>query len=192
MLRTIIFSSVLVSFLAIISVNATERSATTLSYACAGCHGTAGVSAGTSIPSLAGLPSEYFIEAMQKFKNGKRGATIMDRIAKAYSNEEIVAMAGFFEQQTWVAASIEVDAEVVAQGQTIHEDKCARCHLAAGKYTEYRLPRIGGQWADYLYFYMKNAQIEGFKQPQPKLMKKSLEGLTEAELTALAQFYAAQ
>ena len=46
MLRTIIFSSVLVSFLAIISVNATERSATTLSYACAGCHGTAGVSAG--------------------------------------------------------------------------------------------------------------------------------------------------
>ncbi|HEC84450.1 MAG: cytochrome c, class I [Candidatus Parabeggiatoa sp. nov. 1] len=188
-LSGLIVASMLASAL---TVNAAERSASLLSNACAGCHGTAGASAGDSIPILAGLPSEYFRRTMQRFKSGERYSTIMGRIARGYSDAEIDAMATFFEEQEWLAASHKRDPKMIAKGKKLHKKKCARCHLGDGGYTEYRLPRIAGQWADYLLIYMKNATTSEFKQPQPQLMKKSLEGLTESELAALAHFYAAQ
>ena len=62
---------------------------------CAGCHGTDGVSKG-SAASIKGLPIDHFVKTMQDFKSGKRPATIMDRIAKGYSDEEFRAMAEYF------------------------------------------------------------------------------------------------
>lgn len=169
-----------------------ERPASMLSNACAGCHGTAGASAGYSIPIIAGLPSKYFRRAMKQYKSDERYSSIMGRIARGYSDAEIDAMAIFFEKQKWISASRKLDMKMVAQGKKIHEKKCARCHLAQGQYTEYLLPRTAGQWSDYLAIYMKNATRPKLSIPQPKLMKKSLEALTEGELAALAQFYATQ
>jgi sulfide dehydrogenase cytochrome subunit len=163
-----------------------------LSDTCAGCHGTAGASVGHSIPKIASLPREYFRHAMQHFKSGERYSTVMGRIARGYSDAEIDAMAVFFEKQKWGPAFRKLDPEMIARGKEIHEDKCVRCHLGDGRYTEYRLPRIGGQWPDYLAIHLKNAKTSAFKQPQPELMTESLEGLTESELAALAEFYAAQ
>lgn len=62
---------------------------------CAGCHGTHGVSAGAA-PSLKGLPADYIKQAMHDFKSDKRPATIMNRIAKGYSDADIDAMAAYF------------------------------------------------------------------------------------------------
>lgn len=62
---------------------------------CAGCHGTHGVSAGAA-PSLKGLPVDYLKQAMHDFKSDKRPATIMNRIAKGYSDADIDAMAAYF------------------------------------------------------------------------------------------------
>jgi sulfide dehydrogenase cytochrome subunit len=173
-------------------VCAGERPASMLSNACAGCHGTAGASAGHSIPVIAGLPSEYFRRTMKQYQSGERYSSIMGRIARGYSDAEIDAMATFFEKQKWISASRKLDMEMVAQGKKIHEEKCARCHLAQGRYTEYLLPRIAGQGPDYLAIYLKNATTSELSIPQPKLMKKSLERLTTDELAALAQFYATQ
>jgi sulfide dehydrogenase cytochrome subunit len=169
-----------------------ERPASMLSNACGGCHGTVGASAGYSMPVIAGLPSEYFRRIMQQYKSGERDSSIMGRIARGYSDTEIEAMATFFEMQKWISASRKLDRQMVAQGKRIHEKKCARCHLAQGRYTEHLLPRIAGQWSDYLAIYLKNATTSELSIPQPKLMKKSLVGLTEGELAALAQFYATQ
>ncbi len=171
-----------------------ERPASMLSNACAGCHGTAGASAGYSIPVIAGLPSEYFRRAMKQYQSGERYSSIMGRIARGYSDAEIDAMAIFFEKQKWISASrkLDMEMEIVTQGKKIHENKCARCHLAQGRYMEYLLPRIAGQWSDYLAIYLKNATTSELSIPQPKFMKKSLERLTTDELAALAQFYATQ
>lgn len=65
---------------------------------CANCHGTNGAGA-SGMPSLAGLKKEYFIEQMANFKSGKREATLMHQISKGYTDEQIAAMAVFFEQQ---------------------------------------------------------------------------------------------
>jgi sulfide dehydrogenase cytochrome subunit len=65
---------------------------------CANCHGTNGAGS-VGLPGLAGLKKEYIIEQMNAFKNGKREATLMHQIAKGYTDEQIAAMAAFFEQQ---------------------------------------------------------------------------------------------
>lgn len=66
---------------------------------CANCHGTNGAGA-QGLPGLAGLKKEYIIEQMAAFKSGKREATLMHQISKGYTDEQIAAMAAFFEQQT--------------------------------------------------------------------------------------------
>ncbi len=62
---------------------------------CNGCHGPDGSSKGAA-PSLKGLPAAHLEKSMLDFKSGKRTATIMGRIAKGYSDEEIKAVAKYF------------------------------------------------------------------------------------------------
>jgi cytochrome c553 len=64
---------------------------------CNGCHGYNGASAG-AIPTLKGLPADYLASAMKDFKSGKRPATIMNRIAKGYSDAEIDAVAEYYSE----------------------------------------------------------------------------------------------
>ncbi|MEN8176380.1 MAG: c-type cytochrome [Pseudomonadota bacterium] len=67
----------------------------TIGITCNGCHGTDGVSKGAA-PSLKGLPAEHIKTSMTMFKSGTRPSTIMGRIAKGYSDEDIAAMSDYF------------------------------------------------------------------------------------------------
>jgi sulfide dehydrogenase cytochrome subunit len=69
-----------------------------LTNTCFSCHGTDGHSVG-AMPSIAGKNYEYVVEALLKFKNGERAATVMDRIAKGFSDEEIESLARYFSGQ---------------------------------------------------------------------------------------------
>ena len=64
-----------------------------LAGACTGCHGPDGRSQG-AVPSLAGLQPQTFIERMHAFQNGE--GTIMNRIAPAYDDAQIAALAEYF------------------------------------------------------------------------------------------------
>ena len=66
-----------------------------LANTCSGCHGTDGKSPGP-IPPIDGMSAEHMASAMRLFKQGKRPATVMDRIAKGYSDAEIQAMSEHF------------------------------------------------------------------------------------------------
>ena len=66
-----------------------------IAFTCNGCHGHGGMSKGAA-PSIKGLPASYMDSAMKDFKSDKRPATIMNRIAKGYSDEEIAAMAQYY------------------------------------------------------------------------------------------------
>jgi cytochrome subunit of sulfide dehydrogenase len=65
--------------------------------ACTGCHGPAAL--GSAIPSLEGHAAADIVAAMQAFRTGQRQATVMDRIAKGFSEEETRAIA------EWLASS---------------------------------------------------------------------------------------
>ena len=65
---------------------------------CTGCHaGTPRVE--TPVPPLAGRPAADISAAMIAFKAGQRPGTIMDRIAKGFSDEEISAIAQWYAGQ---------------------------------------------------------------------------------------------
>lgn len=69
-----------------------------LSISCAGCHGPGGRSPG-AIPSIAGRPAQTIERALKAFRSGERAATVMDRHAKGYSDEEIRLIAEYFAAQ---------------------------------------------------------------------------------------------
>lgn len=68
----------------------------TIAYTCNGCHGTDGVSKG-AVPSLKGRPADDQAKMLRYFKADIRPSTIMGRIAKGYSAEELKAVAEYFE-----------------------------------------------------------------------------------------------
>jgi sulfide dehydrogenase cytochrome subunit len=74
------------------------KPARSLAASCANCHGTGGVSVG-EVESLAGKPREEIVRKMQEFKSGARPATIMNQLAKGYTDEQIEALAGWFAAQ---------------------------------------------------------------------------------------------
>jgi cytochrome c553 len=51
-----------------------------------------------AIATLDGKTASAIEEAMRQFKSGERAATVMDRIAKGYSDEDIAAVARHFGQ----------------------------------------------------------------------------------------------
>jgi sulfide dehydrogenase cytochrome subunit len=66
--------------------------------ACSGCHpARAGV--GTPVPRLVGRDPSALVAAMLEFRAGKRPATVMDRIAKGFSDDEIGAIAAWYGEQ---------------------------------------------------------------------------------------------
>ena len=69
-----------------------------LAATCANCHGSGG-KAQPPLPALAGQSKADLVQKMNDFRDGKRPATIMHQIAKGYTNEQVEAMAAWFEQQ---------------------------------------------------------------------------------------------
>src|SRR5262249_27971760 len=65
---------------------------------CPGCH-PANRWVDTAVPRLAGRNPAELVTAMQAFKSGQLPATVMDRIAKGFSEDEIKAIAAWFGAQ---------------------------------------------------------------------------------------------
>jgi sulfide dehydrogenase cytochrome subunit len=65
---------------------------------CSGCHpARSGVE--TSVPRLQGRKATEVVEMMQAFRSGQRPSTVMDRIAKGFSDTETQAIAAWYESQ---------------------------------------------------------------------------------------------
>jgi len=91
---SVVVTSVFFIWVANVSLAADYRPAM-LANPCAGCHGTDGASPG-SIPSIKGLSSSHLVSVMKAFKSGERKGTVMNRIARGYTDEEIELMAKHF------------------------------------------------------------------------------------------------
>jgi sulfide dehydrogenase cytochrome subunit len=76
-------------------VQAEDMRGAILANPCAGCHGTDGMSSGT-IPAIDDLEPEGIREELMKYKSGGKKGTIMNRIAKGYTDEEIDLIARHF------------------------------------------------------------------------------------------------
>ncbi len=65
---------------------------------CSGCHATSS-SVRTTVPSLVGRDPAAIVAAMQGFRAGTIPGTVMDRIAKGFSDDEVKAIAAWYGAQ---------------------------------------------------------------------------------------------
>ena len=66
--------------------------------ACSGCH-PASTRVTSPVPRLAGLDRAAIVRAMHDFRSGTRDATVVDRIAKGFTDAEIQAIAAWYATQ---------------------------------------------------------------------------------------------
>ena len=179
---------------------------------CVGCHGVDGVSRGPASPNIAGMSKAYFVGAMLSYKYGKdvekieaaakklgldpddiegheRLATVMDRMAKGYSDEDIGLLADYFGAKPAVAAPQSFDAALAARGKAVHDRACEKCHEDGGRKGD-GSGTLAGQWMPYL-----NHSLTDFRaghRGMPKKMRANMKDLTDKDFEALVHFYASQ
>lgn len=195
MKRKIALSAVLIASGFALSDAATAEtpSAEMLANTCFGCHGTGGVSNGPATPTIAGVSKDYFIDQMEHYQTGDIRSTIMGRIAKGYTKEEIKAMAGYFSKQKFVPAKGQkFDAKLAKQGAKLHDKYCEKCHAEGGTSAEDDAGILAGQWTPYLKYTL--ADINAGKSQMPKKMMKKLKKMHKkkgkASDDALLNYYA--
>lgn len=159
-----------------------------ISFACAGCHGTNGGSAGLTMPSLASQSKAAIVDAMQKFKSGERPSTVMGRLAKGYTDADFDAMGSFFSKQKFHATAQALDAAKVKRGADLQESSCSRCHLDDGKDGKDDTPVMASQWLSYLK--MQAELYDSGKRKMPKDMAEKWDKLSKEDREALLHFFA--
>ena len=65
---------------------------------CTGCH-PASARVSSPVPRLVGHDRAAIVKAMQDFRSGQRAGTVMDRIAKGFTDDEIQAIAAWYAGQ---------------------------------------------------------------------------------------------
>ncbi len=186
---TIAFGMFVTSF-----ANAETPSAQMLSNTCVGCHGAGGISNGPAIPSIAGSSESYFVDVMTEYAKDERASTIMGRIARGYTDDEIKTMGGYFSKQKIVGAKQEFDAEKAKKGKKLHKKYCEKCHEDGGTSAEDDSGILAGQWKPYLEYTM--ADFHAGTRNMPKKMKKKVKKMIkkkgkDAE-SILNEYYASQ
>lgn len=212
-LATLITIVVGVSFTS--TVAADGASAEMLSNTCLGCHGPGGISAGPATPTISGMSEIYIIGAMLAYKYDNdedkvdaiieadaefedveffaRTSTVMNRISKGYSEEEIKTIAKHFAEMPFVTAKNQTaNGDQAIAGAKLHEAHCEKCHEDGGSSAEDDAGVLAGQWVPYLEYTM--ADFASGDRDMPKKMKKQMEEAHAASgddaVRDLIQFYA--
>jgi cytochrome c553 len=177
------------------------KASQTATQVCSACHGADGNSATPANPTIAGQPAEYITEQLMNFKSGVRNNPIMGSIAGTLSSEDMRALGIYFSQQQPKGQAVK-DAALALAGQKLYRGgnagagvpACSACHLPDGIGTPSRYPRIGGQYADYVY-----AQLKAFKAGERgmdkegkdangKVMAQIAGRMSDHEMQAVAQY----
>jgi sulfide dehydrogenase cytochrome subunit len=168
------------SMLAATQANALDRGEM-LANTCVGCHGDGGLSNGPAIPSIAGYayyPEEsdmeakgYFVSSMLNYRDAERPATIMNRIAKGYTDQDILDMAAYFAKQKHVAVEQKFDKKMALAGEKLHDKYCEKCHSEAGMNADDDAGFLGGQWKPYLHYNLTDF-LSGDREMDKKMAKK--------------------
>lgn len=195
-----IFSFVLVAF----AFAASAQDLEAVVADCNGCHGDDGVSQWSDVPTIAGTPELVHADALFIYMDGarpcadseyrqgdtSRPATNMCDIAADLGDEMIDELAAYYFELPFVAATQEFNAGLALEGKSVHDELCEKCHSDGGSNSDDEAGILAGQWMDYLR--MSFAEFASGDREQPKKMQEKLDELSDADVTALLNFYASQ
>lgn len=154
------------------------------SFFCVNCHGENGLAKTSDVPNLAGQHPDYLLEQIRKFGAGERKDAFMEGLIKVLSNEERAQIALYY-------ASIPVppqkaDARQIAQGKTMFDKLCARCHGSDARGSEL-YPRLAGQQQPYLQKSITHYR-DGTGVRNNQLMKIATSPLKNEDIVAISHY----
>ena len=189
MRKTLLFTVGAVGLLAT-SVGMAADKFEALAFTCNNCHGVDGVSVGSSMPSIGGLPEKYLSAVMLEWKSGERFSTTMGRLLKGYTDEEINGLATYFAKKPWVPVpQPNLKAKFIKEGGFI-VDRCSKCHGETGaEPDDDETPRIDGQDAEYIHLELLKYRDKDVKLPHEKMRKTTMK-LAEEEVDYLTHYFA--
>jgi len=162
---------------------------------CIACHGPDGNSLNPMWPKLAGQHPEYIIKQLRAFKAGERKDPMMAPMAAALDDKGMADVAAFFSGQTrkpGVAAAdqVELGGKIYRGGNKASGvAACMACHGPTGAGNPAaNFPNLAGQQAIYVAKALKDFRSGARTTDPNKMMRGVAAKMTDAEITAVAQF----
>ncbi len=161
---------------------------------CVGCHGTDGVGSSSKIPFINWQLPKYLFDAMIVFQEGGRITAVPKHIPKAWTKDEVKKVAEHFGNNRAPRSRQPANTAKVARGETIHNDRCVKCHEDNGRATDSKSgasPILAGQSVEFLTAQsaMYLAGKRKFTSPE---FRDSYKDLSDADAEAVSHFYASQ
>ena len=149
---------------------------------CDDCHGPNGNSQHNSVPTIAALSKNYFVESMNAFKRGERvtrihkrpGAmdTDMNMVVSMLLDYEITELAKWYSSQLRDNKAQTFDSEKARIGRRLHMKYCEICHEDSGRSIKDDVGILPGQQREYLRLSLED--IASGQRISSKKMKKTL------------------
>lgn len=167
---------------------------------CIGCHGIVGYQSSFpevhKVPMISGQNAAYLASALQAYLKGERKHPTMRGVAISLTEQDIADLSAYYAQhgksgtELPAAPKRQPDARVAA---LLQKGACVSCHGDNfSKPIDPTYPKIGGQYADYLYVALKSYRDNthhtwGRGNPVMAGMAKQF---SNAELKAMAKYIA--
>lgn len=149
---------------------------------CRTCHGIDGYATVPIAPHIGGEPAEYLEAQLMAYKTGRREHEMMSVVAAGLSAQQISDVAAWYAAHTAVA-TLPDGADAAAAPQA-----CVSCHGADGLSLLLDAPNLAGETNIYI-----DTQLKAFKRGKREhaIMSEVAAGLSDAEIRAIADWYAA-
>ena len=174
----------------------TQRGAQLASQTCAACHGAKGISATSTVPSLAGQTSYAIYKQLHDYRSGARSHPQMTGVAKSLAVVDLASIAAYYAEAGQVLGlgrrdySGEIEIERLAwEGDTRRRiPACMSCH-ANGVGGPIETPTLAGQNREYM-----AAQLDAYASGARKndvygRMREISQRLTPEERQQLARYF---
>lgn len=162
---------------------------------CSGCHGKDGISSRELVPTIAGISVGVQADYLYAYKEGSRVCTdaktkAMCTMTAKLSDDQIEELAEYYAAMEYRPVQQEFDADKATAGAAIHDEKCGKCHTRGGSDPDDESSILAGQPLSYLLMSLK--QFAAGERDQPAAMESKTVGMSEADIEALAHYYASQ
>ncbi|BBP42980.1 c-type cytochrome [Thiosulfativibrio zosterae] len=169
---------------------------------CMTCHGAHGIAPSRNVPNLADNTPEYTFKMLLDYQSGLRHegdgkSAVMQAAAHALSQQDMADLAVYYAQQTLPKTDAAKPTEFAKVDRLVRKGDasrmitpCASCHGAHGEGNEVT-PALAGQTPHYFIRTMHAYKAGHRTNDIHEGMGQFTHDLTDAEITALADYYAA-
>jgi sulfide dehydrogenase cytochrome subunit len=183
---------------------------------CTSCHGAQGDSSGPATPTIGGLSRNYLIGSLLSYKFAQdldsadalvesdqdiedvivfaRPSGVMNAVAEMLSLSDIKAIADFLSEQTPRSAKQITDVELAAEGASIHNRYCEKCHEDGGTSSLDDVGILAGRWRLYLTYVFED--LSAGNRQMPKTMATKFDAVRDdfgdAGFQRLIDYYSGQ